>query len=433
MDRHQSPDAPDSGWSRGKRHYTFALLCGVWLMSLVDRQIIAIVLEPIKQEFQASDTAMGLLTGLIFSGFYVLASVPLGRWADVGVRRTIVALILGFWSLMTCLGSIAQSYFQLALTRIGVAIGEAGASPATQSMVADLYPLAQRGRALAIMSAFGSTGIFFSLFLGGWLSDSVGWRMAFVLVGLPGLLVAVLIRLTVDEPLRGMSDAVRQDAAPPAFRDAVAYLWSMKSYRLIVVTVAFGGLVGFGTLGWAPAFFMRVHGMSATEAGLWFGLSVLFGLIGGNLFVGWLSDRLGKRDIRWYMRVSGGGALCATPFGIFAAWWPTSLGSVAMFALYLFFLCFHLPPAQAMVQTLVRSRMRGMAVTGVVFCQNLVGAGLGPLFIGVLNDLFSERFGVYATRYSLSVTLALVVVTGIAGLTANRWLARDHRRTWQTV
>ena len=431
MDQRISSVAADSGWGRSKRHYTFALLCGVWLMSLVDRQIIAIVLEPIKQEFQASDTAMGLLTGLIFSGFYVIAAVPLGRWADVGVRRSIVALILGFWSLMTCLGGVAQSYLQLALTRIGVAIGEAGSSPATQSMVADLYPLAQRGRALAIMSAFGSTGIFFSLFLGGWLSDTVGWRMAFVLVGLPGLLVAVLIRLTVDEPPRGMSDAVRQDSAPPAFTEAAAYLWSMKSYRLIVVTVAFGGLVGFGTLGWAPAFFMRVHQMSATEAGLWFGLSVLFGLIGGNLFVGWLSDRLGRRDICWYMRVSGGGALCATPFGILAAWWPSSLGSVAMFALYLFFLCFHLPPAQAMVQTLVRSRMRGMAVTGVVFCQNLVGAGLGPLFIGVLNDVFASRYGAYATRYSLSVTLALVVVTGIAGLTANRWLTQDHRRTWQ--
>lgn len=432
METNHPPDTAVSDWSPAKRHYTFALLCVVGVMSLVDRQIIAIVLEPIKQEFQASDTAMGLLTGLVFAGFYVLASVPLGRWADVGVRRTIVASILGFWSFMTCLGGVAQSYLQLALTRIGVAIGEAGASPATQSMVADLYPLAQRGRALATMSAFGSLGIFFSLFLGGWLSDTVGWRMAFVLVGLPGLLVAALIRLTVDEPPRGMSDSVRHDAAPPALGEALAYLWSMKSYRLIVIAVAIGGLVGFGTLGWAPAFFMRVHQMSATEAGLWFGISVVFGLIGGNLFVGWLADRLGKRDIRWYMRVSGGGALCATPFGILAAWWPSSAGSVTMFALYLFFLVFHLPPAQAMVQTLVRSRMRGMAVTGVVFCQNLIGAGFGPLIIGVLNDLFAERYGAYATRYSLSVTLTLVVVTGIAGLTANRWLTGDYRRTWQT-
>ena len=430
MQGNHPPAAAVADWSPAKRHYTFALLCVVWVMSLVDRQIIAIVLEPVKQEFQASDTAMGLLTGLVFAGFYTLASVPLGRWADVGVRRTIVATILGFWSFMTCLGGVAQSYLQLALTRIGVAIGEAGASPAAQSMVADLYPLAQRGRALAIMSAFGSLGIFFSLFLGGWLSDTVGWRMAFVLVGLPGLLVAVLIRLTVDEPPRGMSDTVRQDAAPPPLGEALAYLWSMKSYRLIVVAVAIGGLVGFGTLGWAPAFFMRVHQMSASEAGLWFGISVMFGLIGGNLFVGWLSDRLGKRDIRWYMRVSGGGALCATPFGILAAWWPSAPGSVAMFALYLFFLVFHLPPAQAMVQTLVRSRMRGMAVTGVVFCQNLIGAGFGPLIIGVLNDLFAARYGAYATRYSLSVTLTLVVVTGVAGLTANRWLTRDYRRTW---
>ena len=417
-------------WSGSKRHYTFALLCMVSVMSLVDRQIIAIVLEPIKREFQVSDTAMGLLTGLIFAGFYVLAAAPMGRWADIGVRRSIVAGILGFWSVMTCLGGIAQSYWQLALTRIGVAIGEAGASPASQSMVADMYPLESRGKALAIMSASGSLGIFFSLYAGGWLSDTVGWRMAFVMVGLPGIIAAVLIRLTVDEPPRGMSDAQTEDVAAASVRETVAHLWSMKSYRAMMIAIAVGGLVGFGSLGWVPTFFIRVHGMSATEAGFAFGLSVMFGLIGGNLTVGWLSDKLGKRDMRWYMRVSGCGGLLATPFGVIAAWWPSSTGSVVMFALFLFFLTFHLPPAQTMVHTLVRSRMRGTAVAGIILGQNLIGAGLGPLLIGVLNDVFADRYGVFAARYSLSITMALVVIVGISALASNRWLLQDHARSW---
>lgn len=402
-------------------------------MSLVDRQIIAILLEPIKDEFQASDTAMGLLTGLVFSAFYVVAAVPLGRWADFGVRRSIIAITLGFWSFMTSLGGLAQSYLQLAITRIGVAIGEAAASPAQQSLIADLYPVSQRGRALATLSAFGSTGIFFSLFLGGWLSDTFGWRLAFILVGLPGLIVAAAIRLTVAEPPRGMADAVTDSGQTPALGEALAELWRMKSYRFIVLTIAIGGLVGFGMLSWTPAFFMRVHGFSATQAGLWFGISVALGLIGGNLCVGVLSDHFGRDDIRGYMRVGGCGVMASAPFGVLAAWWPTPTGAVICFALFQFLLSFHLPPAQAMVQTLVRSRMRGTAVVGFLLCQNLIGAGLGPLLIGMLNDALAPELGNDAVRYSLSVIMALAALAGVAALSTNRWIRSDYQRTWSSA
>lgn len=422
------PHAGASAWGAGRRIYAFAIFCLIGMFNTLDRQIITVLIEPIKHTFGASDTAMGFLAGMAFAMFYVAASLPIARWADIGVRRSVMALCLGFWSLMTALGGAAQSYAQLALTRIGVAIGEAGAMPCIHSMLADLFPLHRRTTAVGVLNAMQSIGIALGVFLGGWLSDLYDWRVALFVVGVPGIVLAVVLRLTVAEPPRGLSDArAGQDSAPP-LAEVFRHMWGLRSYRCIVLLTMFGALTGSGSLGWGPTFFIRVHGLSLTEAGLWFGIVTASSLVIGNLISGTLVDFLCRRDLRWSMWVAGCGPLLAAPFGAATALWPTPAGAFAFYFMTLLTLSVHLPPAQAMVQNVAPARMRGVAIVVVSMLMTLVGVGLGPLIIGLGNDLLRPAFGAEAVRYSLLfVMLGAVGCSGMAFL-GTRWIREDVER-----
>ena len=223
-----------------RRHFVLAVLCLAAVVNMIDRHIITIVLDPIKAEFGASDTAMWLLTGMIFAVFYAGASIPLARWADKGERRLVMAACLGFWSLMTTLGGLAQSFIQLAVTRVGVAVGEAGAGPTSQSMLSDLYPLSPRATVLAILSACSSIGIGLGVLLGGWLSDTFDWRVAFFIVGVPGLLLAIVIFRFLPEPQRGGSDGLVDDKVSPRFKDVLLHLGNGRG-RLPQTSRSLGG------------------------------------------------------------------------------------------------------------------------------------------------------------------------------------------------
>ena len=215
-------------WSR---HLVLAVLCLVGLLNYVDRQIISILLQPIKETFHASDTAMGVLTGILFAGVFSVISVPLARLSDVGSRRTVLAACIAFWSILTSLGGLAMSFWQLALTRVGVAAAEGGGMPASHSIITDLYPPAERTRALSVFASSQSIGIGLGVFLGGWLSQLFDWRMSFFIVGAPGLLAAILVRL-MPEPQRGLADQRPDSGLVPTFREAVRTLWSMPSLSL---------------------------------------------------------------------------------------------------------------------------------------------------------------------------------------------------------
>ncbi|MET0183132.1 MAG: MFS transporter, partial [Caulobacterales bacterium] len=292
-------------WSMPRRHYVLAVLCLVGIFNFVDRQIITILIEPIKKEFGASDTQMGLLTGLMFAGFYLAASIPLARIADTGSRRNLMVICLGCWSAMTALGGFAQSFIQLLLTRIGVALGEAGAGPASHSMISDLYPMRRRGTMLSIFIAAQSIGIGLGVFLGGLLGDMFNWRVAFVIVGVPGVLLAVLLLTTVKEPPRGMADNVSETAKPPPVFVTMKRLLGMPSYVCAVLTSMFGAIPGYGTLIWGPTFFLRVHELSAATVGFWFGIVSGAALFIGGISGGMVGDWAARRDVRWYMRLGG--------------------------------------------------------------------------------------------------------------------------------
>jgi MFS family permease len=409
-----------------RRGLVLALLCVVAVFNMVDRQIITIVLEPIKEEFGASDTAMGLLTGLIFAVFYAAAAIPLARWADRGERRIVMAVCLGFWSLMTTLGGVAQSFVLLALTRIGVAIGEAGASPTSQSMLADLYPLRSRATVMATLSSFQSIGIGLGVLLGGWLSDSLGWRASFFIVGIPGVLLAFVILFWLREPARGAVEGLVDEPSDAGFGEVFGLLARISTYRCLVGIAAFVALCGYGSLMWGPTFFRRVHGLSGTDTGLVFGVATIVALVLGNMAAGLVADRAGDRDLRWYMRVAAIGPALGFPCGlvfVFAEQTGTALLGYLFFQL---FITFHIPPVYAIAQTLAPLRMRATAMVVIGLFQTSVGIGLAPLLIGGVNDALEPRMGVEAIRYSLGLVMVGALIASLIAFRATFSIERDY-------
>ena len=227
--------------SQGDRrypNYVLAVLFFVYVFNFIDRTILSILIEDVKRELGVSDTAMGFLTGIAFAVFYTVAGIPIARWADVGVRRSIIALGLTVWSLMTAASGLVQNFGQLVAARIGVGVGEAAGSPPAHSLIADYFPPERRATALSIYSAGIYVGVLFGYLAGGWVNEFFGWRNAFFVVGLPGLLLALLVRFTVREPSRGQSEPPRApsepaavDEAPEPWQDVFRFLWSLRSFR----------------------------------------------------------------------------------------------------------------------------------------------------------------------------------------------------------
>jgi predicted MFS family arabinose efflux permease len=426
-DRSEEPQGV-AEWNTGRRNYVLFILCIVAIFNYIDRQIITILLQPIKEEFGASDTAMGLLTGLIFAGCYAVMSVPLARLSDRYARRSVLAVCLVGWSLLTSLGGVAQAFWQLALTRVGVAAAESGAVPASHAMISDLYPLRSRGRAIAVLSSAQSIGIGLGVLLGGWLSQAFSWRLSFFIVGLPGLVLAALLMLTVKDPPRGMSDQ-RADTAPtPSFVETVRHLWALPTYRCAVLTVALGGFTGYGLLGWGPTFLIRVHHMSPTQVGLAFGLAVAVSLICGNMLGGWLCDWLGRRDLRAYFWLAGAGPLLSIPFMLLFVFAPDGRIAVAGLFLGMLLLTLHIPTSYTMGQTLAPLRMRATASVFMGLASVLVGSGISPFVIGAMNDALTARYGPDAIRHSLAFVSLMAAVTAVVAMLGVRWVRQDYAR-----
>src|SRR5262245_59532954 len=274
------------------RRYVLGLLLVVYVVNFVDRSIVNILLEPIRQEFQPSDTALGFLSGVAFAIFYATLGIPIARWADRGVRRDIIALALFLWSGMTALSGLARTFPQLVLARIGVGVGHAGCSPPAHCILSAYYPPERRGTAFAIYALGIPIGTAFGYLTGGWMAETLGWRSAFLLVGLPGLLLAVIVRLTLREPPRGHAEA-RRDAGPaPEPVEVMRAMWRLPTFRHLAAAATLHAFVGYGLANWNAVFLMRSHGMSPGEVGTWLAfIAVVFGGL-GTFLGGYLTDRL---------------------------------------------------------------------------------------------------------------------------------------------
>lgn len=414
---------PAHGW---RSHYTLAMLLFVYMMSFIDRQIMGILVQPIKQEFGVSDTAMGVLTGLAFALFYSALAIPFGRHADRANRRNFVAGCCAAWSAMTALCGLATGFWTLALARVGVAVGEAGGTAPSISMIADHYPPEQRGRAMSVYMLGPQLGILFGLTLGGWIAQHHGWRAAFVWMAMPGLLAALLLRFGAVEPGRGRWDAagsVTAGAAPEPMGALLRDLWASRAFTRITLAGLLMGFTGYGIGIWTPAFLVRSHGMTLQGAGIVMGLIGGIAAALGALTSGWLSDTLAKRDARWRIAVPLLGCLLSVPTGLAfylmpagGAWQVGSLAvphAIGFYMLFGFTAVWWTAPVYAVLAELIAPHRRssGMAIFNLGI--TMIGGGLGPLLVGMLSDLLVPQFGNEALRWALALTTGSCFLLGM--------------------
>ena len=398
----------DAG-ARTVRRYTLALIAAVYVLNFVDRQILAILLPAIKAEFGVDDWVLGFLAGPAFAVLYVTLGIPIAVIADRWNRRNLIALALAVWSAMTALSGAAANIVQLSLARIGVGIGEAGFAPPAHSMIADLYPPNQRSAAMGVFTLGIALGIMIAYLGGGWMAQNIGWREALYIVGFPGLLLAIVFRLTVREPERGLSEGRADDVERYSVAMVARFLLRRKSFIHMAMGAGLASFNAYAVLSFFPSFLERSHGLDLQSIGIALGL--IIGISTGVGFVGggYLADRVGmekKRYSLWVMSI----AMMLGWLFIF----PLYLSTNAWFVLGLFFVPSVLNNAYvatifAQNQGLIRPRMRSVASSLLLFVINVLGLGFGPQVAGMLSDLLATSQGDESLRYSL---LIIGAVTG---------------------
>ena len=390
------------------RRYALGVLVVVYTFNFIDRQILAILLPSIKAEFGVGDGMLGFLAGTAFAVFYATLGLPIALLADRWNRRNLIAVSLALWSGMTALSGIASNVGQLALARIGVGVGEAGCSPAAHSMIADYYPPEQRASAMGIFSLGISAGIMIAFLAGGWVAQNVGWRQAFLLVGLPGVALSLVLWATVKEPARGLSEGRSDRKEQPAFMFVVRFLLARRAFIFLSVGAGLASFGGYAVANLFPLYLIRSHGMSQSEVGVYLGL--VLGLAGGLGFAGggFFADRMGRYGQRVALRAVAGAVLFAWLF-LFPVFLSASLVAVmVLFVVPAVFSNFYLATTFAQTQGFVPLRMRAVASALMLFILNIIGLGLGPWVTGMLSDLFAGRFGSESMRYALLLVCGTV-------------------------
>jgi predicted MFS family arabinose efflux permease len=410
--------------SRAYSGYVLGVLLLVYVMNFVDRQLMSILIEPIKAEFGASDKQMGLLTGFAFAVFYTVAGIPVARLADVWVRRSVIAIGLAVWSGMTALTGFSRSFGELALARIGVGIGEAGGTPPSFALLSDYFPPRLRATALGIFALGVPIGTLVGYSLGGYLGEHYGWRATFLWIGLPGVALALLVRLTVREPVRGALDRPRA-AGSATTAEVLRHLLGLRTFWWIVPGISLASFSGYGFAIWKPVFLMRVHDFSIAEAGLWIGL--LSGATGflSTLVGGVLADQLARRQPSWALRLCSASILAALPFQLAFLLYPDPIVALALFIPGGLVGGMWPPPSYAATQNLVPPHMRALASAILLFFLNLIGLGAGPFVVGWLSDALAPTLGAESVRWALVIPLALNLFGAFAYWQASKSYASE--------
>lgn len=393
--------------SKAYAAYALGLLMLTYAMNYVDRKILAILLEPIKRDLHLSDTYLGFLTGFSFALFYATLGVPIAMLADRSSRRNIIAVSLVVFSGFTLVCGLVANFWQLVLARIAVGAGEAGTSPASHSMIADTAPPERRAQAMGIYALGVPLGTMIAFLVGGWIAERYGWRGAFFAAAVPGLFIALLVRFTLREPVRGGADGLKVEGESPGVMESFRHLWSIRSYRHIVLGTSLAVFASHGISTWAPSFLARSFAMGTADIGM--ALALIFG-IGGGLGVvgtGMLCDRLGRRDLRWNMWLLCIIQVVCFPLVLSFYFSTSNVVGLALFLIPAAFGSSYIGATLAMNQALAPVRMRALASSFYLLIVNLVGQGLGPQVIGILSDLYRPSLGEESLRYALmSVSVA---------------------------
>lgn len=404
--------------------YVLAILIVVSAFNFFDRFLLIITMESIKVDLGLSDTQLGLLTGFAFAAVYTVAGIFVAHWADHGHRVKIMVLGMVVWSTMTALGAAAGNFVQLALCRFGVGLGESACTPPAHSVISDYFKPGQRATAIAIYGLGLYFGMGLGFGLGGWVNEHHGWRVAFLVGGLPGLLVALLMRLTVREPARGGADGAGTDTRAYSARDILSYIASHPSYMAYVLGTGLFVFTGNATDYWGATFLMRVHGLGSAEVGGTLGvLGCTAGIVGIMTFA-LIADRLARIDARWYLWVSaiGGGLMVPT---ILLFLFDDGSRVYLYYFLATFFGASYMAPVVALTQRLLPVRMRALSSAIILMSFNIVGVALGNLATGVLSDWFEPTRGVDALRYAMALTTLGAVVGAVLMVYSAMRLPRD--------
>jgi predicted MFS family arabinose efflux permease len=415
--------------SQGARRYAMVVLAIVYMFNFVDRQILGILLPQIRDEFGTSDTYLGFLTGTAFALFYVTLGIPIAQYADRCNRRNLIAASVALWSAMTAVSGLAANIWHLTAARIGVGIGEAGCSPPAHSMIADYFPPEKRSTAMGFYTLGISAGIMTAYLAGGWVAQNIGWREAFFVVGIPGLLLAVIVRFTVVEPERGASEGRTTSGQRPRLSEVVRFLAARRSFIHMATAAGLTSFVGYSAIGFLPSFMVRSFDMEIAALGRWLGF--ILGISGGAgfFFGGYFADRLGRGSHRKALNYIAATMLLSAGLLAMMFMAKTSIMALLLFILPAATTNVYLAPVLAQAQSLVALRMRATTSALVLLIINVIGLGFGPLITGSLSDFLEPRFAEESMRFSLLiVTLTILPWAVWHFYRAGKWIDADLAR-----
>lgn len=408
-----------------RRKLFLAILFLTLLCSMTDRYLMSVLLEPIRIEFGASDTVMGALTGFAFAAFYAILGLPIARWADRGNRKLIVSLSLTVWSVMSALCGIARTLPVLAIARVGVGVGEAGGQPASMSLVADYFPPAQRGRAISMLVLASTFGIVIAYVAGAQIAAAHGWRSAFLWLSLPGIPLALIAYVFLDEPRRRLAKRTASDVSEPLM-DSVRALLAKRSLIFAMLGGSVYMLVAAGAFLWLPAYMVRVLHLNLASDGAIYGVVSMLIPIIGTAIGGWTTDRLAKRSIKWLAWLPALGMLVALP--LYELMFLTQ--DFSHFILYSLFaalpLTISIPAVTTLLLSVAGSRRRSFAFAIYGLLGSLLGAGGGPLLTGILSDKLSVTYGPDGLRYALMGVTALLALGAVFYIAAAAHIQNDQ-------
>jgi predicted MFS family arabinose efflux permease len=417
--------ASESAIPVGVSRYALIMLTIAYAFNFIDRQILVILQEPIKADMGLSDAQLGLLSGFSFALVYITAGIPIAYWADRGNRRNIVALAVTVWSGMTALSGFAQNYSQLLLARIGVGIGEAGGSPPAHAMISDYYPPDKRGTALSIYSTGVHLGVLIGFLAGGFISQALGWRAAFMAVGLPGVIFAVLFFFTVKEPERGRWESSAQAQYKPTLGETFRVLSGYRSFWYLSAGAGLTAFAGYGNGNFTPSFLMRSHGLEVANVGVLLAIFGGGGGILGTLLGGYLADRFGATDKRWYFWIPALAGALAFPLSIPYLLLENTTIVIGLMFVVTILINTYLGPCLAIAHSLVPPAMRALTSAILFFVLNLIGLGMGPLTAGLLSDFFTKTYGDDGLRYAMIIVGMIASIGVLMFILAARSLPRD--------
>jgi MFS family permease len=395
------------------RWYVLGILTVVYTLNYVDQGLMGLLLQPIKVDLKLSDSQLGFLTGIAFALFYATLGLPIARWADRGNRATITSLAIGIWGITVMLSLPVANFYQLLAARVAAGVGESGCVPPTYSLVGDYFPApADRTRAMTVYMLASPLAALLSFIGGGWLNELYGWRMTFFLMGVPGLLMAALVKLTIAEP-RGSSLArgTATRTLPPVHTVLTA-LWHQRSTRNLVIGLILLLTMGSGIGSWNVAFMMRSHHMNTAQLGLWLGPIFGIGGLVGTLLGGYVSSRWYGGNERGQMRLSAASIACLVPFYMLFLLAPQRWVALAALVPIIIASNFFIGPTFALLQRLVPNDMRATSLSIVMLLGNLIGLGVGPQVVGLGSDLLSPHVGSDSLRYALLAMSFVAFATG---------------------